>query len=135
MTLEELAKRSDDYVKKIEFYKVSAVKNSEEFLIELNKQQLSESKLSTGGTITPPYQEFYADFKGFPNPDLEVTGAFKRGMNLIVRIGRYFISSTDVKTPSLVNKYSVFIFGVFKKNLAMGRTTRELSKSYRKNVL
>lgn len=131
----QLVKRSNDFVNKIDFYTTSAVKNSEAVLLELNKQQLSESKLSTGAIITPAYQEFYANFKGFTNPDLELTGAFKRDMFLTVRIGRYFLSSKDIKTPTLIVKYSALIFGIFNKDLAKVATTNELSKLYIKNVL
>lgn len=131
----DLVKRSDDFVKKLDGYLDIAALNSKGLLLELNKQQLSISKLSTGQTITPAYSLNYAALKGFPNPDLRDTGDFYAAMFLAVQAGKYFIGSTDWKAILLVNKYSALIFGIFNKPIAQVITTEELSKLYIKNVL
>ena len=130
-----LVKRSDEFVKKLDGWLDIATLNSKGLLLELNKQQLSISKTSTGQTITPAYSPNYAAQKGFSNPDLKDTGDFYAAMFFSVQAGKYLISSTDFKTALLVNKYSAAIFGIFNKSLAQVITTEELSKLYIKNVL
>lgn len=135
MKLETLAQRSNEFVSKLDLYKELAVRFSEKILLEINKSQLSFSSLSTGQIIAPPYSPSYAKQKGFSNPNLEDTGDFKNAMFLKVKGNEYFISSTDWKTPILISKYSLFIFGIFNKPLAMEVTTKELGKLYINKVL
>lgn len=135
MELKELAKRSNDFVSKINLYKELAVRYSEKILLEINKSQLSFSTLSTGQIIAPPYSPSYARYKGFKNPNLQDTGDFKKAMFLNVKGVEYIISSTDWKTALLINKYSAYIFGIFNKPLAMDATSEQLAKLYKENVL
>jgi len=77
MTISELAKRSSNFIINLDAHIGTAINNSQDVILETNKRQLSESKLSTGKTITPPYSKGYAAFKGFKNPNLLLTGDFQ----------------------------------------------------------
>ena len=135
MTIAELAKRSSNFVINLDAHIETAVNNSQDIILETNKRQLSESKLSTGKTITPPYSKGYAAFKGFKNPNLLLTGDFQDAMFLSVKPKEYLIGSTDWKSLLLIDKYSDFIFGIFYKEIVMAKTTSEIEKLYIKNVL
>lgn len=53
-----------------------AMLSQQDEITRINRQNLSNSKLSTGETITPKYSSLYAIKKGRSNPDLFVSGGF-----------------------------------------------------------
>jgi hypothetical protein len=85
-------------------------------MIRLNHEQLDEGILNTGKQIEPEYSPSYANFKGFDIPDLNLTGAFRRGWDVVVDDKELLFGSNDEKTKRLVDKYTVEIFGLTKEN-------------------
>jgi hypothetical protein len=136
MTLAELTKRSNDFVKNID-KTIIDVCTDNPYLIDLNKKQLKQSKLKTGGQILPLYSRQYAMFKGFEKPDLRLSGDFYGAMFLKVTPKEYTISSLDPKTLKLEGRYSPDIFGISKENepFAQKITTSLIGDIYKKEVL
>ena len=134
--IHELRKRSNKYVADLSLH-IAKVVDGNQQLINLNRDQLSSHKLSTGATITPSYSPSYAAFKGFSEPDLKLTGSFHREMFIKVSDDKYNIGSADSKTLKLLAKYSNDIFGIAEsnKNKAYSITIPAMRKSYQTNVL
>jgi len=138
-TVSDIRRRSNTFVNSLDIHAVQSIEQNEEALVQLNRDQLTESKRSDGATIKPSYSAKYAAFKGFSSPDLMLTGSFYNQMFLIINPSSfdYFISSNDWKTTGLVEKYTEKIFGIGKENQieAKNMNTITLGKKYRKFVL
>jgi len=96
-----------------------AVEQNEKPLVQLNRDQMQIGVNAEGKTIGAYRSVSYAKFKKemgskapYRVPDLLLTGAFQRDMILEVDEKDYFITSTDDKTDSLIEKYSDKIFGI-----------------------
>lgn len=101
----------------------NAIKNTEQWMVELNKEQLSHGINSLGQKLMPYNSLTYALRKeemnplpGFGVPDLKYTGAFYGGLFAKYQGGKIVFGSTDSKTDELRGKYGVSIFGLTKEN-------------------
>ena len=89
----------------------------------LNQAQLYFGVDSTVSPLTRYRSRSYAEKKnlqnpkpGFGNPDLFLTGAFYKGISVVVKGYDYEITSTDSKSDDLEKKYGSQIFGLAPKN-------------------
>lgn len=102
----------------------TVILNNGDLAVRLNQNQMVDGETSLDKEITPSYfSSSYAAFKsklnsraGFGTPDLRVTGAFQHGMRMIKKSKKYFITSSDGKTPELTKKYTINVFGLNKTN-------------------
>jgi len=136
MTIHELRLRSNKFVSELD-KKIESVVSGNPYLVDLNKKQLNQSKLSTGAAIKPLYSKMYAQYKGFKTPDLKDTGDFYREMFIKYASKSYTISSDDWKTEKLMGKYKPEIFGISKENQPKAQeiTTKLLAVIYKQDVL
>ena len=87
-------------------------------VVEAQKDQMMSGKDSAGEDIAPSYySDAYADMKqrmnrhpDFGTPDLRLTGAFYDAFYL--NFNTMIVTSSDPKTPSLMEKYGNKIFGL-----------------------
>ena len=137
MTVSELRKKSNAFVRDLDLNILLAVEAVEEEIVDLNRGQMLSSTRSDGQAITPEYSPAYAARKGFSAPNLKLTGDFQSEMDLIVEGNEYIITSFDFKTPFLVDKYGAAIFGITVANQAKAQnlTARSLTRLYRRKVL
>lgn len=63
MTISELRKRSNDFVSNLDSHIRRVVNYANDDLVELNREQLRDSKLATGKTISRGYAPSYAKYK------------------------------------------------------------------------
>lgn len=94
-----------------------------ELIVEMQKDQLMRGKDAIGENLAPSYySDAYAEMKQQMNsrpelytPDLRLTGDFYNGF--------YFdydsltVTSSDSKTPILIEKYGKYIFGLNEETL------------------
>lgn len=98
---------------------LKVVVKNQNFLVNLNREQLLNGINAKGGSLGRYQSKSYAKFKRTLNPkgvvDLKLTGRFQSAM--FVKNSRWplLIDSHDVKTPKLVAKYKN-IFGVTPQN-------------------
>jgi len=92
-------------------------------VIRLQQGQLSSGFDAAGKRLARYRSGDYAEQKnrqnpapGFGNPDLNLTGAFYRGMFLTTTGEQYTLLSTDPKTEALVAKYGELVFGFTEDN-------------------
>lgn len=83
----------------------SAVEINTDVIIDLQNQQLDESKTSKGSSILPKYSEEYAKRKGFSSPDLKLSGDWRSEITVIIDGQDYYIISYDEKSAFLLPKY------------------------------
>lgn len=135
--INQLRKKSNDFVSKLDTYIEIVIEDSEVELTSLNRDQMLSSRTATDQAITPPYSQKYATFKGKSNPDLFLTGDFQKEMVIQTNGSQYNISSLDEKTASLVSRYGEEIFGVAPSNQDKAKkvTTEKLTDQFRANVL
>ena len=137
MDITALGKRARNFNRNIKLFQAIAVKNSEEELVNLNRDQMLKSKTSKGALIKPKYSEKYSRFKGFPNPNLKLSGDFQGEMFLETNEnkGEFFISSFDPKITFLTDMYKN-IFGIAPNNIvkASKKATSEFIKLYMDTV-
>ena len=94
-----------------------------DLIVELQKEQLTQGKDATGEDIAPSYySDAYAEMKqelnsqpDFGTPDLRLTGDFHNGFYL--DHDTLQVTSSDAKTPSLIEKYGKNIFGLSEKTI------------------
>ncbi len=110
---EGILKYSQTIANNIERVNEINVKKATGKMIDANKDQLSQSRSTTGQNITPEYSPFTRKKKGFSNPNLYDTGDWQRGFFIDVNIQKAELNfkSSDYKTPLLVDKYSSKILG------------------------
>ena len=139
MTINKLRKRSNEFVRNIDVHIAIAVQDSEPEIIKQNTRQMLNSELSDGSPILPKYSDAYAKRKGFRNPNLRLSGDFQNDMFLTTNENdrTYFVSSLDFKTPFLVEKYTLNVFGLTDKSLKVVRpvATKKLAEFYKQKVL
>ena len=96
---------------------------SQNIIVELQKEQLMQGKDATGENIAPSYySNAYADMKQGKNsrpdwatPDLKQTGDFHRG--IYFNTDTMNLASSDAKTPSLIEKYGEHTLGLNEDSL------------------
>lgn len=110
----------------------NAIRNTEEWLVELNREQLSYGFDSKGQKLRQYSSYAYALDKermnskpGFLNPDLKLTGKFYEGFFAKYQNKKIIFGSIDSKTAKLKEKYGADIFGLTKEN----------EEYYRNNIL
>lgn len=142
--IQELKKRSNAFVRNLPNI-IADVVDFNEDLEKLNKEQLADSKLSTGQTISPEYTTTYAFWKRkyYPQsyksrkPNLFLTGDLYDNMDIKANNNTYQISSSVPYAKKLALKYSDKIFGIAPENRdkAKAITTKLLTEKYIKLVL
>jgi hypothetical protein len=102
-------------------YKIIA-EIQEAILDFVREKQLYEKGISgTGARLVPPYANYtkvLKRLKGQPTNrvTLKDTGDFHKEMYVTARDGKYFITSSDLKTPELEEKYGKAIMAVTDEN-------------------
>lgn len=101
---------------------------TKETLVNYNKDQLLHGLTSEGvtGANLRGYRSYeYAVFKNamnslpeFGTPDLRLTGAFYSGIKAEISATEITMYSTDIKAPDLETKFTIFIYGVNRKNMS-----------------
>jgi len=112
----------------IEKAKEDAVIENKEKIVNLNRAQLRLGLDNTDHLITPRYSEQYYKRKrkltsymaSTGSPDLYLTGAFHKEMDVIVEDGKYEIISWDEKSGFLNARYDK-IFGLIKENIEIAQ--------------
>ena len=97
--------------------------DTQNMIVELQKEQLLQGKGSTGNDIEPQYRSAsYSAMKQRMNnspvyrtPDLKLTGAFYRAIRF--DSGKMNLTSSDAKTASLKEKYGEGILGLNEDSL------------------
>ena len=94
-------------------------------IIARNQSQLYTQSIDKDGDALGGYRSAqYEELKAQLNPilgglvDLNLTGAFYRGFEILIEEDEFQVFSTDEKTEDLVNKYGAAIFGLTEENLA-----------------
>lgn len=138
-SIHALRKRSNAFVKDVKLHSADVIEASNKGLVKINQDQLQDSKLATGKSITPLYSNPYAKKKGFEEPDLFVTGGMYNEMDVIVNENdnTYFITSFAAWTKYLIKMYGNDIFGIMPKNIskALKLTIPKLSKLWYRLVV
>lgn len=108
---------------------------------DLNRDQMDEGRLRTGGNITPDYKPITVYFKQQQGKEyrfvtLKDSGEFQSKMFLSIAGDRFKIDSSDSKAGSLTAKYSEDIFGLTSENkrLAWNELIRPLVVRAIKNI-
>jgi len=124
-------------VANLDMFIAEALDEKGQAFADINKMQMLESKRSDEATITPRYSPNYAKRKGFQNPNLKLTGDFQDDMFFQTDGREFFITSSDVKMPWLVDRYSEKIFGIAKSkaHIAQAIALSSLARLYNKFVL
>ena len=142
MTIQELRKRSNDFVANLDNH-IASVVNFNIELEELNRKQLRESKLATDQAITPPYKRRYAMWKQHYYPssytgkvNLFLTGDFYESLEIRARAGEYSITSEVEYARDLAIKYGQ-ITGIAPSNQAKAQeiTAKLLAEKFKTLVL
>ena len=145
MDIDKLAKSLDEFVRNIDEHIAAAVEDSAETLVDLNKQQMLNSKLFDGssmihqGTGSDLLSPAYAKRKRKSKPNLKDSGDFQNDMFLHANenSGRYFMSSYDEKTKHLVESYTDKIFGIapYNFNKASAEASLRFLRIFKAKVL
>ena len=134
----DLRKRSNAFVSNLPIHLATSIEQVEQKLVDLNREQMLKSRLSTGAAIRPKYSPAYAIKKGFTKPNLFVTGEFQSEMFLSFNENNltYFIASFDFKTPFLRKFYGDNIFGIETDNRSKAHaiTTPAIAIIYKQKV-
>jgi len=138
--IHNLRKKSNAFVANLDLHVVSIIEHNEK-LLQLNKAQLQASKTAKGGDLintltgSPFYSPAYGKKKGYTKPDLFVSGAFYRDMDILLKgSNEWFITSFSRVTKYLTEMYDD-IFGIQNKKKAQKITTDELRNKYKRLVL
>lgn len=145
MTIQELRKRSNEFVSNINSNVKAAVMANEKEIIAMNQEQMRIGKTSKGNKIGRLRDLFYAREKinkgglaPFGDVDLFNTGAFQSKMMLSTDGSSYYeIGSTDSKEADLAGRYGWDIFGLMKtfQEDAQRLTSKSLADIYKDKVL
>lgn len=107
---------------------VEVIRENSDAIVAINQGQLSMGQKKDGRKVGWYRSEQYAQFKNSMNPlppfrvpDLRLTGAFYGGMKLDISGDKFNITSTDSKTPELVEKYGEDIFGLSEESAQMAK--------------
>ena len=140
--LHEIRLRSDRFIANLNVKIAEAIENVEDGLVDLNQQQMLESKDVEGMPLThkltgSPYLSApYARRTNKQTPNLYLSGDFQKAMFLSVdeNNGTWFIDSQDFKSQHLVANYGK-IFGIQDKNRAKQYTGQSFKRLYEMEVL
>ena len=137
MGISEIRAKSNKFVANLDAMIGAALESVADEFVALNVSQMQDSKRADDATITPKYSPKYAAFKGFPNPNLKLTGMFHKRMYFATTGKMFFLSSEDEKMPGLVDRYSEKIFGIAPSRQSKGQETAQnaIVKLYNREVL
>lgn len=145
MTIQELRKRSNDFVANLAGHVESAVMENERKIVAMNQEQMRLGKKADGSKIgflaSITYARQKIDRGGrapFRIPDLFNTGEFQSKMTLSTNGATYYeIGSTDDKAFDLESKYGSDIFGLMPTwhEEARQLTGNSLARIYNSTVL
>lgn len=142
-----LKERSNAFVRDLNVWISIAVADNERLMVDLNREQMRNSRLSTGQPISPPYSDAYAKKKGKREPDLFGKGIFQKEMfaQTNENNGTYFFGSFDFKAGFLSSPrtatnrsgYGKDIFGLMPSNKVkvVPKASKSLLILWQKNVL
>jgi len=94
------------------------VESDSDEITDINTQRLyDKGTLSTGAKIEPEYSDYTVEYKrSVGAPSNRVTlydeGDFHGGFYVKPEADHFYISSTDSKTPDLMDDYTPYIFGL-----------------------
>lgn len=101
---------------------MSVLVDQKQSVIRLNQDQMLENKDNKGGSLGDYLSDGYRRWKlnkgRIGKVDLYNTGAFQQAMklNALSKV-KYELTSTDSKTPMLLKRYGVEMFGLNKDSL------------------
>jgi len=103
---------------------ITAITQTKDRMIYLNKSQLNLDSLKSDGTLLKQYfDREYAIYKnelnpfpGLGNPDLNLHGDFYSGFYATVKGSKIEFGSTDSKSDKLQRQYGKNIFGLTEEN-------------------
>ena len=143
MTIQELRKRSNEFVANLNGH-IAEVVNGNDELEQLNRDQLRDNRLADGRNISRPYSPMYADWKrtfypqsyGDGRVNLFLTGELYRTLNIQARGSEYLVLTPVPYALSLMAKYGDFA-GIAPDNQGKAQTitTRLLREKYQTMVL
>jgi hypothetical protein len=140
MGISAIRERSNQFVANLDKYIQEAIEEVSQELTQINRDQMLDSLQPSGKPIFPFYSPSYAKKKGFPYPNLFVTGDFQNDMFMVVQDKEFFLTSGDWKNPLLTEKYERSgnkIFGIpkEKEKQAQEISLSSLSQIYNRFVL
>lgn len=120
MTIKQLRKRIEKWEKSNELLLLQAVRDNQQHVLDVNREQLMEGKTSENKSVGKYQSPSYAKYKKKLNPrgvvDLKVTGKFHKSFFLNTREFPIVFEAKDKKTVPLTEKYGNEIFGIAAKN-------------------
>jgi len=137
MGISEIRAKSNKFVANLDAMIGAALESVADEFVALNVSQMQDSKRADDATITPKYSPKYAAFKGFPNPNLKLTGMFHKKMYFSSNGRMFFINSEDEKTTALASRYSEKIFGIAPSRQSKGQEIAQnaVAQLYNREVL
>lgn len=142
MTIQELTKRSNNFVAQLDSH-IASVVNFNVELEELNRKQLRESKLADGKTISRPYSRRYAMWKQHFYPqsftgkvNLLLTGSLYESLEIRAKGKSEYAIQTDIPyAADLYDKYGNFL-GISPENQEKAKeiTANLLAEKYKQLV-
>lgn len=141
MTLKEYSRKLRDNARNIERDLLDILAKHEEYILDLNREQMMRGIKSDGESIGEYKSESYEIMKELFNPrkvvDLRLTGSFHNEMYLVLEEMPGSIWSKDEKTEMLVNRYGREIFGLTDENKERikRRIEKDVEDYYRKLFL
>lgn len=136
----ELRKRINKYVQDLDNHIAEVVDGNDE-LADLNRKQMSESKLSDGSTIGRSYSPGYAAWKaanfGYSGPvNLKLTGDLYKSLTFKTTSGKYNVLTGVPYALGLLAKYGDYL-GIAPENqkAAFEITVPALRKIFIRDVL
>lgn len=143
--LHKIRTKIEGFVQNINVNIAIAIENNERQLVQMNRQQMLDSKDSTGKPLihkqtgSEYLSPAYARMTGKRKPDLHLTGDFQSEMFLDVNELKmqYMIDSEDEKSGLLVENYGKNIFGVpaMRRNEAKLMNLKSFAKLFKLKVL
>lgn len=138
MKLKDYAKRLRIKASRVEQDLLAILAKHEEFILDLNREQMMQGIKANGAKIGEYKSETYEIMKLLYNPrgvmDLRLSGSFHNKMYMILDKLPGSIFSSDEKTEMLVNRYGKEIFGLTPANKERVRKLieKDVTEYYRK---
>lgn len=121
-TIKEMIARVSVVEKNIDSYLLEQVNNEEDFVLDLNRDQLGLGLDSGNNSITPPYTPFTKQIKRIKQQPtdrvtLKDTGDFYRSFFLVFGDDYFELDAKDKKVDELELKYGDDILGLTSENV------------------
>lgn len=123
-TIKEMIARVSVVEKNIDSYLLEQVNNEEDFVLDLNRDQLGLGLDSGNNSITPPYTPFTKQIKRIKQQPtdrvtLKDTGDFYRSFFLVFGDDYFELDAKDKKVDELELKYGDDILGLTSDNVGV----------------